>query len=88
MRRVRLPWTSTGLPTRTFGAVLSGTVTTDYQRVRNRSEISEWQAVDGVEWPRKTVKFHDDLKRAEITTTEIKLNSAIRREDLSAKPRL
>jgi hypothetical protein len=77
----------TGLPLRSFGTVLSGTVTSDYRRVRDRTEYSEWQTVGRIQWPHKTVKFHDDVRRAEITTAEIKLNVGIRLPDLSAKPR-
>lgn len=76
-----------GLPVRTFGTVLSGTVTTNYQHARDRTEYSEWQTVDGIQWPHKIIKFHDDVKRAEITTTEIKLNTDIRYDDLCTKPR-
>ncbi len=76
----------TGLPARSFGTVVSGTVTTGYQRVRDRTEYAEWQTADGIQWPHKTVKFHDDVKRAEITTTEIRLNTGVQLEELSARP--
>ncbi|HLJ47400.1 MAG TPA: hypothetical protein VKU01_15395 [Bryobacteraceae bacterium] len=75
-----------GLPVQSFGTVLSGTVSADYRRVRDRMDYSEWQKVGGIQWPHKTIKFHDDVKRAEITTTEIKLNVGVRAAELAAKP--
>lgn len=76
-----------GLPVQSFGTVLSGTVSADYRRVRDRTEYSEWESVGSIKWPHKTVKFHDDVKRAEITTTEIKFNVGLRAAELAAKPR-
>jgi hypothetical protein len=76
-----------GLPGQAFAASLSGTVATSHQRVRQRMEHGEWQTVGGVRWSRKTINFHDEVKRAEITTTELRLNFGMRRHDLATKPR-
>jgi hypothetical protein len=77
----------TGLPIRGYSAPLSGSVTTTYQRVRQRMEYREWQSAGAIRWPHKTINYHDDVKRAEITTTEIQLNPSMRPEDLSSQPR-
>lgn len=76
---------ASGLPVRSSAVdpSPSGTVTGNYQQVRQRAEVLEWQMVDGIRWPHKTVNFHDDVKRAEITTTSIKINSGMNRNVLS-----
>ena len=75
-----------GLPLRISATSLSGTPATTYRRIRQRLEFIEWQIVEGIKWPHKLLNFHDDVKRAEITTSVIKINSGLDFSELSRKP--
>ncbi len=75
-----------GLPLRISATSLSGTPATTYRRIRQRLEFIEWQTVEGIKWPHKLLNFHDDVKRAEITTSVIKINSGLDFSELSRKP--
>ena len=75
------------LPVRSLSTHLSGTPATTYRRIRQRLEFIEWRTVDGIEWPQKLLNFHDDVKRAEITTSAIEINLGLDLSELSRKPR-
>ena len=54
--------------------------------VSSESRLEQWQAIDGVKFPRRITKFHGGTKVAEITTEQIRLNSDIKASDLAIKP--
>jgi len=45
-----------------------------------------WKEVSGIHFPTHRVNYLSGLKRGEVITGEIKVNSGLRPEDLSAKP--
>ncbi len=75
-----------GLPLRIAGTTLSGKVGTTYRRLPKRLEFAEWRTVGGIEWPQKLLNFHEDVKVAEITTTEIGIDVGLDPRELSRKP--
>ncbi len=74
---------NSGLPTRSYGAAQSGRASAGYRTIHQRTEYVEWQTAYGIRWQHKTIKYHDNVKRAEITTTSLKFNSGMRREELA-----
>ena len=54
--------------------------------VPSETRLEEWQAVDGLKFPRRITKFQGGRKLAEITVDQIKLNSGIKASDLAIKP--
>jgi hypothetical protein len=65
---------SSGLPTkRTVG--------------NKTTQFEEWGVAEGVRYPRVSVLFIDNQKRATITVDRIKLNGGLDKSEISAKPR-
>jgi hypothetical protein len=75
-----------GLPLQIVGTTLSGKVSTTYRRLPKKLEFAEWRTVGDIEWPQKLVNFHEDVKVAEITTTEIAVDVGLDPLELSRKP--
>lgn len=69
-----------------MGTTLSGKVSTTYRRLPKKLEFTAWRTVGGIEWPQKLVNFHEDVKVAEITTTEVASDVGLDPYDLSRKP--
>jgi hypothetical protein len=52
----------------------------------SETRLEQWQAIDGVKFPRRISNFHNDRKLAEITVEQIQLNRGIKAGDLAIKP--
>lgn len=76
----------TSLPLRIVGTTLSGEVGTTYRRLPQRLEFVQWRTVAGIKWPQRLVNFHDDVKMAEITTTQIGIDVGLDLDDLARRP--
>jgi hypothetical protein len=77
---------SSALPVRSFASPLAGSPASSYQRVRQRMEFIEWQTANSIRWPHRTFNFHDDVKRADIVTTALKIDSGLDAHELSSRP--
>jgi hypothetical protein len=54
--------------------------------VTKTRQFQEWEAFQGVRFPRRIINFHGDQKVADIRVEEIRLDSGIKTEDLARKP--
>ncbi len=45
-----------------------------------------WRVVSGVRFPMHRVNYHSGVKRGEVTTGTIRVNTGLRRQELAAKP--
>ena len=45
-----------------------------------------WIEVSGVRFPTHRVNYHSGVKRGEVTTEEVRVNTGLRAQDLAAKP--
>jgi hypothetical protein len=76
----------TALPLRIIGTTLSGEVGGAYRRLPQRMEFAAWRTVAGLKWPQKLFNFHDELKMAEITTMDVRINSGLKIGELARRP--
>jgi hypothetical protein len=54
--------------------------------VSSESRFERWQAIDGVKFPQRIIKFHSGKKVAEITVEQTELNRGLKAADLAIKP--
>jgi hypothetical protein len=45
-----------------------------------------WKEISGVRFPTHRVSYHSNVKRGEVTTEDIRVNSGLSPDDLAAKP--
>ncbi len=55
--------------------------------VTKTRQFQDWEAFQGVRFPRRIINFHGDKKVADIRLEELKLDSGTRTEDLALEPK-
>jgi hypothetical protein len=72
----------TNLPVKSSGVSLA-----DPDRpVPSEMRYENWKEISGVRFPTHRVNYLSGLKRGEVTTADIRVNSGLRQQDLAAKP--
>ena len=73
---------ATGLPVKEAGVSLA-----DPNRpVPEETQYGGWKEISGVRFPTHKVKFLSGVKRGEVTTAAIRVNTGLRPQELAAKP--
>jgi hypothetical protein len=72
----------TNLPVKSSGVSLA-----DPDRpVPSEMRYENWKEISGVRFPTHRVNYLSGLKRGEVTTADIRVNSGLRQQDLAANP--